>query len=240
MDHSQRISALRAIAKDLTAIDREVYSTFGVDPLKPIIGRGDPSARIAIFGRDPGREEVRHGIPFIGTGGQKVRRVLHKLLFHHDMPDFQASIDAGKFVYWGNTVPYKPIGNKVWPMSVRRAIQPIIVDLLVHEWRGADILTLGRVAFDWFGLFSTENKALLIDHWNHPKCFERPISLSICAQGKTKILRLHPLPHPSPLNAKWSKYFPDMLSERLTALDFHIDAWRMTHHASEKAPTLGD
>ena len=77
LDQAER-EAFRALAARTDGIDVEVYRKFDKDPLEPIVGLGRVDAPIAFFGRDPGREEVRHGEPFIGAGGQLVRRVLYR------------------------------------------------------------------------------------------------------------------------------------------------------------------
>ena len=41
---------LRRVAKDFEKIDRDVYAQWSKDPLEPIIGEGDPMARLCIFG----------------------------------------------------------------------------------------------------------------------------------------------------------------------------------------------
>ena len=41
-------------------------------------------------------------------------------------------------------------------------------------------------------------------------------SLAITLRGKP--ITLHPLPHPSPLNARWYRKVPDLLRTRLDAL----------------------
>src|SRR5690625_420308 len=70
------VSPFRTLARETEGIDVEVYHRFDRDPLTQIFGLGPATARIGLFGRDPGREEVRHGEPFIGTGGQLVRKTL--------------------------------------------------------------------------------------------------------------------------------------------------------------------
>ena len=117
--------ALRDLAADTDGIDTAIYATYDRDPLEPIIGLGDADAPLCFFGRDPGREEVRHGEPFIGAGGQIVRRVLYRHLNGAEMPDFEAGRALGRHYFWINTVPYKPIGNKAWSMAVKRRFQPL-------------------------------------------------------------------------------------------------------------------
>jgi uracil-DNA glycosylase len=116
--------AFRALAKQTDGIDFAVYQRFERDPLEPIVGLGDPHARLGFFGRDPGRDEVRYGEPFIGAGGQMLRKLLYRHLHGTAMPDFAASRALGRQFFWINTVPYKPIGNKAWSMQVKRRFHP--------------------------------------------------------------------------------------------------------------------
>lgn len=153
MDRQQALSSFRDLARALINIDRDVYQQFDKDPLTPIFGEGPKQARLAIFGRDPGRDEVRHGLPFIGAGGQLVRKELYRAFYNQPMPDFEASKAIGEHVFWLNTLPYKPIGNKAWPMAAKKRCQPLIADILLHEWDGHEVITLGREAF--FGLAFT-------------------------------------------------------------------------------------
>ena len=68
-------SHLRDTARTLSQIDIDVYDRWGKDLMNPSLGGGDHNARVCFFGRDPGRDEVRWGLPFIGAGGQKVEKV---------------------------------------------------------------------------------------------------------------------------------------------------------------------
>jgi uracil-DNA glycosylase len=225
---SQR-AAFRERASTLDGIDMPVYESFGKDALEPIIGLGDPDLRIGFFGRDPGREEVRHGMPFIGNGGQKVRAAAYRHLYGAEMPDFDASVAVGRLFFWANTVPYKPMGNKAWPMRVKRPFQPLMAELLLCNWRGADLITLGREAFLWFGINqSREVRDGLDAFWAREDRFtathELPLALD---DGRSRTFRLHPLPHPSPLNATWYKRFPELLTRRLVQLDARPDNLRL-------------
>lgn len=221
----QHKQQFRDIATELDKIDLEVYQGFGKDPLEPIIGLGDRQARIGFFGRDPGRDEVQHGMPFIGAGGQKVRKPLYQHLYGKALPDFEASIAVGKHFFWANTVPYKPIGNKAWSMKVKKRCQPLMADLLIHDWDGRDLITLGREAFLWFGINQPKAaKDRLEEFWAHDDRFETFIETPITAiDGTEGLFRLHPLPHPSPLNATWYKRFPALLVQRLQQLDVRLD-----------------
>ena len=88
--------------------------------------------------------------------------------------------------------------------------------LLVDHWQGNELLTLGNVAFDWFRLAAPELKKPLREFWEYDDRYER--TLEVRLDGKW--MRLHPLPHPSPLNARWYPRFPALLDARLRSLDW--------------------
>ncbi|MEE2779977.1 MAG: uracil-DNA glycosylase family protein [Myxococcota bacterium] len=203
------------------SIDREVYDTYGQDSLAPLLGGGAVSASVGVFGRDPGRHEIQWMEPLIGAGGQLVRAGVHRALFGCDPPDFDASREVSKSVFFSNTVPYKPVGNKAWSMKVKRRFQPIIASYLVDHWAGCDLITLGNVAFQWFALDkSREEAAPLRAFWERESRYEESLSVGLKSSvtGTEKTIHLHPLPHPSPLNARWYSAFPGLLDQRLKAL----------------------
>jgi uracil-DNA glycosylase family 4 len=210
------LAALRALAADLTRIDVDVYREAGRDPLDPILGGGEPDCRLLVFGRDPGRHEVLHGAPFVGAGGQLVRQGLYRALHGAELPDFAASLEVGAEVFWANTVPYKPVGNKAWGTREKRSFQPVITAWIAESWRGDDILCLGRDAVQWFGLSDREVRAALDAFWERPDRYEAAVEVPL--PGTSRRVRLHPLPHPSPLNATWYRHFPTLLAARLAAL----------------------
>ncbi|MGM0595017.1 MAG: uracil-DNA glycosylase family protein [Pseudomonadota bacterium] len=221
MNPKQRREALRTLAETLPGIDREVYQNFQRDWREPVIGMGAADAPIAFFGRDPGRDEVQHQMPFIGAGGQKVRRAIYEHRHHRPLPDFDASVAVGRDFFWANTVPYKPLGNKAWSMKVKKQFQPLVADLLLNDWNGEAIITLGREAFLWFAINrEREVKQQLETFWAREDRFESFTEVEIRdARGHGRAVKLYPLPHPSPLNATWYKRFPELLKRRLAQLD---------------------
>ena len=208
-------------AHQLPGLDYIVYEQAERDPCSPIFGLGPSDAPIAFFGRDPGRDEVSVGVPFIGAGGRQVRGVLHQRQHGGELADRTAAIAAGEAYFWANTVPYKPVGNKAWSMAVKRQFQPLVAAVLHQCWSGTQVITLGREAFFWFGIAqSAALRAELNAHWADPARFET--SLSVVHTGpddRTRRFTLHPLPHPSPLNATWFKRFPGLLMARLDRLE---------------------
>jgi uracil-DNA glycosylase len=196
-------------------IDFDAYRAAGREPFEPVLlGSGSLQARIGIFGRDPGRTEIDLGEPFIGKGGQLVRAGLHRASVSRGVMDLAASIEVGRHIFWGNTVPYKPLGNRAWSVRVKRRFVGAIRELLVEHWEGHEMLTLGNQAFDWFRLAAPELRDTLRSFWAREDRYEA--SLEIRLGGK--VMCLHPLPHPSPLNARWYPLFPALLDARLASL----------------------
>ncbi|MDH4573910.1 uracil-DNA glycosylase family protein [Salinicola acroporae] len=213
-------AAMRREAAGLERLDREVYHHYDRDPLAPIVGLGPREARLAIFGRDPGGKEVEMGQPFVGAGGQKVRDALYRHRHGRALPDFESSLEVGEDLFWINTVPYKPLGNKAWPMAVKRRFQPLIAALLAQQWSGDQVITLGREAFLWFGIGqSREVRDGLEAFWAREDRFTATcVTALTLPTGEIRRFTLAPLPHPSPLNQRWFKRFPDLLDRRLSAL----------------------
>ncbi|WP_445619574.1 uracil-DNA glycosylase family protein [Kushneria sp. Sum13] len=217
--------AFRALAADTDGIDLEVYQRFERDPLDPIIGLGRRNLRIGFFGRDPGRDEVRYGEPFIGAGGQLVRKALYEHLYGEKMPDFEASRAVGEHFFWINTVPYKPVGNKAWSMKVKRHFHGLMNELLISRWEGRTLITLGREAFLWFGINRPRaERDRLEAFWKREDRFESSIEVTLeDDRGQAQTFTLYPLPHPSPLNQTWYGRFPGLLAQRLDQLEVRPD-----------------
>ncbi len=208
-------------ATDLPGVDTAVYDAAGRDRREPVFGLGPRESRIAFFGRDPGRDEIHHGVPFIGAGGRQLRRVLYRRHHQGEMVTTDQAMAAGEPYFWLNTVPYKPLGNKAWSMAVKRRFQPLVAAVLTELWAGEDVITLGREAFFWFAIHQPGGlQQTLMHHWQQPTRFETSLTIDYSTpSGETRCLRLHPLPHPSPLNATWFKRFPDLLEHRLDELE---------------------
>lgn len=219
-------AAFRQLAEHTPGIDREAYDTFGRDWREPIFGLGPRDARLCIFGRDPGRTEVEHALPFVGKGGQLVRAALYRHGHGAEaaVPDFTASVAAGREVFWLNTVPYKPVGNRAWSMAVKRRFQPWMAELLLDAWQGREgertVIALGREAFFWFGIAQPAEVGAALDaFWAEGDArYRRTLRIGYQLGDVTSAITLAPLPHPSPANAVWFARFPGLMHERLTAL----------------------
>jgi len=189
--------------------------------MEPLIGGGSVAAAIGFLGRDPGRDEVKYMEPLIGAAGQLVRAGVHRAIYGCEPPDFAASKALASQVFFSNTVPYKPLGNKAWSMAVKRRFHAVIASYLVDHWKGHDLITLGNVAFHWFGIEgSRDERDRLKSFFEVDGRYERSLEVEVRSplSGTSRTLTLHPLPHPSPLNATWYKRFPSLLDDRLSKL----------------------
>jgi uracil-DNA glycosylase len=199
------LAALSALARGLPGLDVDCYARHGRDPASPLLGLGRRDASLCFVGRDPGESEIAQWRPFVGPSGRKIRDLLPG--------------GAEDDVFWINTVPYKPQGNKAWPLPVRRAFQAVLFPLLLREWDGRDVLTFGSEAFRWFALGQPEGVRVEAEaFWAREDKFSASLPLELAAGEQRRTLVLHPLPHPSPANAQWKQRFPQLLQARLEAL----------------------
>jgi uracil-DNA glycosylase len=216
-------AALATLARELRGVDRDCYARHGRDPLQPLIGLGPADAPLCFVGRDPGAAEVAQWRPFVGGAGQQIRRGLAAHLFAGRDYSEDLGLRAGASVFWMNTVPYKPIDNKPWPLAVRRQFHALLLPLLARHWRGRDVVTFGTEAFGWFGIGQSAPVREAMDaFWQKPDRFEASLPLQLACDGGTRAFTLHPLPHPSPANAQWKKRFPGLLQLRLQQLLPHL------------------
>jgi uracil-DNA glycosylase len=198
-------------------IDEEVYAASGKDPLAPIPCAGRPDARVCSFGRDLGRDEVRHGQPQVGAAGRLVREgVLQAAGVTAPRTDRRLET-ALEHVFLSNTVPYKPPGNKAYSEGVKERFRPHVARLLGLYWQGDVVITLGTEAFQWFAPYGEPGAAATF--WKREDKYEAefPCVLEAQQDGETvrRALTICPLPHPSPLNQRWVGLFPGLLQQRL-------------------------
>lgn len=215
--------AFRRLAAGLDGIDLDAYRAADRDPLDPIVDAGNPQAAVGFFGRDPGRTEVQSGETFTGAAGRLLRRTVHRHLHGDDVPaDAQALHAVGPLFFWASTVPYKPVGNRAWPLRTKARFKPAVADLLTRHWHGRRLVTLGREAFLWFGIGeSAAVRGRLDAFWRSPDRFDADRHLAVelaDRDGRPHRFELHPLPHPSPLNRVWSGRFAGLLAARLAVL----------------------
>jgi len=217
----QLIEAVRQeAARSEFPVDAPVYERAGRDPGEPVLYAGSLDAPVCVFARDLGKDEVAAGQPLIGAGGRLVRAGLFREALGAEPPASDKRLEAIlPHALLTNTVPYKPPGNKAYPTSVKERFRPFLAELLAVHWRGGDrIITLGTEAFQWFRPYAAEASAL-DEFWSRDDRYEAEIQCTVVSGEGPKTVRkpitLLPLPHPSPLNQRWYKLFPDLLARRL-------------------------
>lgn len=197
------IEALRNIAAKLDRLDVDCYRRHARDPLEPVLGLGSPNARWCFFGRDPGEQEVISQRPFVGESGQKIRAVMREVSLRDED------------VFWMNTVPYKPTGNKAWSLAVQRRCQQPLLQLL-SGWQGSRVIAFGEAAFRWFGMTSGTARAEINQFWKRSDRYQSKLQVTLELPGsRPRTFTLCAVPHPSGANARWAKSFPDLLKVRL-------------------------
>ena len=89
-----------------------------------VFADGAPDARVMFIGEAPGREEDRHGLPFVGRSGQLLDRML-------------AAIGLARSeVYITNVVPWRPPGNRTPSPQETEICKPFVlrqVELVAPE-----------------------------------------------------------------------------------------------------------
>ena len=199
-------------------VDVEVYRKAGRDPEAPVLFAGSLAAPVCVFGRDLGKDEVAAGQPLIGAGGRLVRSGLYQAEHGEPPPTGDRTLESvlGRALL-SNTVPYKPPGNKAYTGAVKERFRLFVAELLAAHWSGNQLITLGTEAFRWFAPYAPDPEAFET-FWKRDDRYEATAACSIVAGSVHKHLTLLPLPHPSPLNARWYRRFPELLAQRLGGL----------------------
>ena len=208
------IATIRAEAeREEFSIDKPIYKKANLNPLDPILFAGDLAAKVGFFARDLGRDEVLAGQPLYGSAGRLVRNGVHLALFGKEAENDERRQKAADQILLTNTVPYKPVGNKAYSQKVKNRFRPFLERFLVCFWKGSFLIPLGTDALKWFKKYDKK----LADFQADPDRFTKKIEIKLTANdgADEREITLAPLPHPSPLNQKYYKIFPQMLQERL-------------------------
>jgi uracil-DNA glycosylase len=217
------LARFRALAASLPALqaglDRDAYADAKLDPLEPVIGFGPADAPVCFFGRDPGRKELSLRQPFVGDAGQLLRRGLLPPEQRADASN-EELLRIGERFFWLNIVPYKPRGNAVWPARVRNAFRPLVLECLLARWQGEAVVTLGQHAFEWFAVGQgVEVREAFRARWRRVlKEGVAAVSVRLQSADRERVLRVYPLPHPSPANVIGRRAFPALLEACLRDL----------------------
>ncbi len=201
-------------------VDAPVYERSGKDPTRPILFAGTLEAPICIFARDLGKDEVAAGEPLIGAAGRLVRSGIYLARQGEPPKATDRRVEAALgHALLTNTVPYKPPGNKAYGEAVKDRFRPFVAELLAAFWEGDRVLTLGTEAFQWFARYAGGEAAAF---WARDDRYEADLACVLEVEAGSQSIRkpitVSPLPHPSPLNQRWYKQFPDLLARRLASM----------------------
>jgi uracil-DNA glycosylase len=202
-------------------IDVAAYERAGKDPKRPILCAGALDAPLCVFARDLGKDEVARGEPLVGAAGRLVREGIVAAWTGAAPPKADTRLETAlEHALLTNTVPYKPPGNKAYAEAVKQRFRPFLAELLTVHWRGDRVISLGTEAFDWFARYAEPGAAAAF--WRREDRYEAELPCVLVAEHDGREVRkpitLGPLPHPSPLNQRWYKQFPDLLARRLAAV----------------------
>jgi uracil-DNA glycosylase family 4 len=203
-------------------IDLDVYRQAARNHARPILVAGSMAAPVCVVGRDLGAEEVALGEPLVGAAGRLVRSGLYQgLIGVPPLPANRRMAEVLEHVLLTNTVPYKPPGNKAYTSQVKERFRPFLAALLAGHWAGGRVMTLGTEAFHWFAPYAAAGEAQAL--WDRPDRYDADLRCVLTLERESapalrKEVIVSPLPHPSPLNARWYKKFPELLARRLEAV----------------------
>lgn len=130
-DKTRRLQALADEIRDLE--ESGLYEFRQRNDYQPVIGEGNPDARIVLVGEAPGEQEANSGRPFVGRAG----KILDELFESIGMKRGQ--------VYITNVVKDRPPGNRDPSANEIELYAPFLMrQLAIIE--PAVIVTLGRIA----------------------------------------------------------------------------------------------
>jgi len=102
-----------------------------------VFGAGDPNADLMFVGEGPGREEDRQGLPFVGTSGQLLTKIIASIGF-----------SRGE-VFIGNMVKCRPPGNRdPLPDEIEACEEYMLTQIRMIKPKV--IVTLGRYSAAYF------------------------------------------------------------------------------------------
>lgn len=137
LTRQERQERLEQIARDLEGLtESPLYEYRQEYGYSPVVGEGDPGARIMFIGEAPGKQEAKSGRPFVGRAGH----LLDKL--------FESAGLARENVYITNVVKDRPPENRDPRVGEIELYAPFLVRQ-IEIVRPRVIVTLGRFATEF-------------------------------------------------------------------------------------------
>ncbi len=126
---------------------------------KCVLCDGPIDSKIVVVARDLGREEIQKGVPLIGAAGLLFRFV-------------ETGLGCDSFLC--NTVPFKPVGNKSFPLEIRHKFKIIIECIIRDIIKPKAVIVIGNEALETFvypryrGITQYANEdGFEVDYCNH-------------------------------------------------------------------------
>ncbi len=112
-DHAHFLTEAESLAARAQTLDQLAEAQQGFDGVELkrgarnfVFSDGNPAGRVMIIGEAPGEEEDAQGRPFVGRAGQLLDQMFAAIGMGRDVPD------AGRAVYIGNVLKWRPPGNR--------------------------------------------------------------------------------------------------------------------------------
>jgi DNA polymerase len=132
-----KAEALKGIRDDLVgATESPLYAYRIANRHFPVLGDGNPDARLIFIGEAPGKTEVEQGKPFCGPSGDVLAEMLKSIGLRRED------------VYMTNLLLDKP-PEKRDPLPEEIAFYKPFVDRIIHTIQPSVIITLGRFATEY-------------------------------------------------------------------------------------------
>lgn len=146
MKNNGKVVQIEKIAKALRDLDQSPLYQYRIEnDYLPVLGEGDPDARIMFIGEAPGKREAQVGRPFVGRAG----RLLDQLL---------ESIDLDRAdVYITNVVKDRPPNNRDPHRKEIESYAPLL-EKEINIVQPQVFATLGRFAMNF-----------VLEKYDHPR-----------------------------------------------------------------------
>lgn len=112
-DHAHFLTEAESLAARAQTLDQLAEAQQGFDGVELkrgarnfVFSDGNPAGRVMIIGEAPGEEEDAQGRPFVGRAGQLLDQMFAAIGMGREVPD------AGRAVYIGNVLKWRPPGNR--------------------------------------------------------------------------------------------------------------------------------
>jgi uracil-DNA glycosylase family 4 len=134
--NADKLALLEQIADEVRNLEESPLYKYRIENnYLPVIGEGNPDAKILFIGEAPGAQEASTGRPFVGNAGQVLDELLDSVGLEREV------------VYIANVVKDRPPGNRNPGVEEIRLYTPFLMRQIAVI-QPKFIVTLGRFAMD--------------------------------------------------------------------------------------------